>query len=265
MSNGQLASKDSASKEGYFHHLDFRCMDNFDDNAFASQMAGVKGVNMLDVNETDISNDSIRLLTSLEYVKELRAKECLGLTNECVDDLNKITSLEFLHLKSTSITIAGLLQLKDLSNLKTLMFSADDVAGIKEQLLQLKLMLPQCELIINSKPYHTNAIDLFLAAFRNAPFKIRLKIKNKVLDTTWNESITRTDTGAIATDLHSSYLVDDIEWVEINSTPYTETDKELSSNKLLNFEELTNFLDKIEFPFMIVDGVISLYLLDKDI
>lgn len=257
--------KAAASTQEYQHHLDFRCMENFDDNAFAHQMARVKGVNMLDVNETDISDDSIKFLTTLEYVNELRAKECINLTDDCADDLNKITSLEFLHLKDTGITIDGLLKLKDLLNLKTLMFSADDVPSIKEKLVQLKLLLPKCELVINSKPYYTNAIYIFLAGIKNAPFKTRLKIKNKELDSTWNDSLIRTETGELATDLHSAYQVDDIEWLEINCMPNAEIDKNASSNKPLSFQELTNFLDNLEFPFMIEDGVLSVYLLDKDI
>ena len=152
-------------------------------------MQNVKGVNMLDLNETDITNESIALLTGLEYVKELRAKECHHLDNDCVDDLNKLTSLVFLHLKSTNITVDGLLRLKNLPDLKTLMFSADDVAAIKEKLLQLKTMLPHCEIVINSKPYYFDAIDLFIHALKTKPFKYRLKIKNQSITDTWSNSL----------------------------------------------------------------------------
>lgn len=79
-------------------------------------MTNVKGVDMLDLNEAEISNKSIRLISKLEYVKELRAKRCHH------------------------------------TNLKTLMFSADDVEAIKEKLLQLKTMLRNYELLINVKP-----------------------------------------------------------------------------------------------------------------
>jgi hypothetical protein len=146
---GKLAE----SMSEYYHQLDLRSFDDLDDDAFAYIMAKVKGVNMLDLNETEITNESIKLLTRLEYVNELRAKQCRNLDNGCIDDLNKLTNLVFLHLKSTAITIDGLLRLNSLHHLKELIFSADDVESIKEKMLRLKALLPGCEFTINSKPY----------------------------------------------------------------------------------------------------------------
>src|SRR6187399_1195593 len=102
---GKLAE----SMAAYYDHLDLRFIDDLDDAGFAYIMARVKGVNMLDLNETEITNESIKVLTGLEYVKELRAKGC-RLDDDCIHDLNKITNLEFLHLKNTAVTIDGLLQ-----------------------------------------------------------------------------------------------------------------------------------------------------------
>lgn len=112
---------------------------------------------MLDLNETEITNESIKLLTRLEYVKELRAKECRHLDNDCIDDLNKLNDLVFLHVKATAITIDGLLRLNNLPELKELMFSEEDVESIKEKMLQLKDNLPNCEFTVNSKPYSFTA------------------------------------------------------------------------------------------------------------
>ncbi|MBK8141320.1 MAG: hypothetical protein IPK57_10030 [Chitinophagaceae bacterium] len=56
-------------------------------------------------------------------------------------------------MKSTAITIDGLLQLNNLPNLKELMFSADDVEIIKEKMLQLKALLPGCAFTVNSSPW----------------------------------------------------------------------------------------------------------------
>lgn len=149
---GNLAGK----IEPYYHHLDFRRIDGLDDEGFAYLIANVKGVDMLDLNESEITNESIRLISTLEYVKELRVKGCHQLDDDCVVDLNKITSLEFLHLKNTSVTIDGILKLNALTNLKELLFSADDVEGIKEKMLLLRAMLPGCEFVVNSKPYYFN-------------------------------------------------------------------------------------------------------------
>jgi hypothetical protein len=139
--------------EPYYHQLDLRPFDDLDDDAFAYIMTKVKGVNMLDLNETEITNESIKLLTQLEYVNELRAKGCRQLDNDCITYLNQLPSLKFLHLKSTAVTISGLLQLTNLPELKELMFSADEEEDIKEQMLQLKQQLPGCAFVVNSKPW----------------------------------------------------------------------------------------------------------------
>ena len=136
----------------YYHQLDFRGLDDFDDDGFAFLMEKVKGINMLDLNETDIGNESIKLLTQLEYVKEIRAKGCHNLDNGCIPYLNQIPTLEFLHLKYTEITIHGLLQLSGLPNLKTLMFSSEEEEDIQGELLELHALLPGCELVVNGKP-----------------------------------------------------------------------------------------------------------------
>lgn len=139
--------------EPYYHHLDLRPLSEMDDEAFAFIMEKVKGVNMLDLNETQISNESINYLTRLEYVNELRAKGCHNLNDGCIPYLNQLRSLTFLHLKYTGITVTGLLQLTGLTNLKELMFSADEEGDITEQMLQLKQQLPGCAFVVNAKPW----------------------------------------------------------------------------------------------------------------
>lgn len=139
--------------EPYYHHLDLRPLSEMDDEAFAFIMGKVKGVNVLDLNETQISNESIKFLTRLEYVNELRAKGCHQLDNGCIPYLNQLSSLTFLHLKYTGITITGLLQLTNLPELKELMFSADEAEDISEQMQQLKRQLPGCAFVVNSKPW----------------------------------------------------------------------------------------------------------------
>lgn len=138
----------------YYHQLDLRRIGDVDDEGLAYLLSSVKGVNMLDLNETDITNESIRLLTRLEYVNELRLKGIVVLDNDCIDDLNKLTSLTFLHVNHTGINIDGLLRLHHLKALRTLLFSADDVDVIQHKILQLHQLLPECELVVNSKPQY---------------------------------------------------------------------------------------------------------------
>lgn len=137
----------------YYDHLDLRPLSEMDDEAFAYVMTNVKGVNMLDLNETMISNESIALLTKLEYVKELRLKGCHLVDDACIPHLNQLTQLEFLHLNHTGVTLDGLLKLTALTRLHTLLFSVTDESGIGEKMNQLRLNLPACAFVVNSKPY----------------------------------------------------------------------------------------------------------------
>jgi hypothetical protein len=139
--------------EAYYHHFDVRQIPDLDDEGFAYLLTHVKGINMLDLNETEITNASIALLTKLEYVNELRIKGCTDIDDDCITDLNKITSLQFLHVKNTGITIDGILQLNALTKLTDILFSNDDDKDIKDKMLLLKNMLPNCSFVINSVPY----------------------------------------------------------------------------------------------------------------
>ncbi len=139
--------------EAYHHHFDVRQIPDLDDEGLAYLLTNVKGVNMLDLNETDITNASIALLTKLEYVNELQLKGCTELDNNCIADLNKITSLQFLHVKNTGITIDGILQLSALTKLTEILFSDEDAVAINDKMLLLKEMLPDCNFVINSVPY----------------------------------------------------------------------------------------------------------------
>ena len=261
----RLFGKMAESMTEYEEHIDFRSWEDFNDEAFAFVMGNVKGVNMLDLNETDITNDSIRLLTRLQYVHELRAKECRHLDDGCADDLNKLTSLVFLHLKSTNITIDGLLKVTNLSSLKTLMFSADDIEPIKEKLLELKTRLPQCELIINSKPYYFDTLELFIHALRTKPFQYRLKIKNQSITDSWSSRLAKPDGHSIEVESQGIYPVDDIEWVDINPIEKGIGGEAGKTKEQDHPTAIIKLLENLEFPFMITDGIISAYVLKMEI
>lgn len=134
-------------------HLDFRKLEDVDDDIFAYLMEKVKGVNMLDLNGTDISNESMRLLTRLEYIYELRMKDCTEINDEAIPYINQLSSLRLLHVKDTNITIEGLLKLTNLHQLEDLIFSATEHADISSQLYKLQEQLIGCRLFMNGKPY----------------------------------------------------------------------------------------------------------------
>ena len=250
----------TVKSEPYHHHLDLRRIDDLDDEGFAYLLRDVKGVDMLDLNETEITNESIRLISTLEYVKELRIKGCHRVDDACAADLNKITSLEFLHVKDTAVTIEGLLRLTSLTSLKKILFSADDVEAIKEKMLQLKTMLPGCDFVINSKPYYFNAIDRFMYAIRKQPYTYRLKIKNEPLDAPWSNWIIHPSDNYIEAEMQGPYSINDIEWVEIDPVEKRKEGKLIPGKEFDHSAEIIKLFEELSFPFMVTGGIISVYI-----
>jgi hypothetical protein len=146
-----------ARMESYIDHLDLRRIPGLDDDGLGLILADVKGVNMLDLNETEITNKAIALLSRLEYINELRLKEC-NIENDCIPSLDRLTTLTFLHVRGTKITIDGLLRLTNLANLTTLMFStaAETDPGFDDKMQQLRECLPLCEFVVDAVPYQFN-------------------------------------------------------------------------------------------------------------
>ena len=247
--------------EPYYHHLDFRCIDDLDDEGIAYLLTNVKGVDMLDLNETDITNETIKLLTGLEYVKELRVKGCHKIDDACVSDLNKITGLEFLHLKNTSVTIDGILKLNQLIHLKKILFSADDAGVIKEKMLQLKTILPGCDFVIDSKPYYFDTRDRFIYALKKQPYTYRLKIKNELLDAPWSNWLGRPGDNYIEAERQGPYSLHDIEWIEINPVEKRKEGKLIPEKEVDHSAAIIKLLGDLSFPFMVTDRIISVYVL----
>ena len=244
----------------YYHHLDLRRVDDLDDEGLVYLLTNVKGVNMLDLNETEITNESIKLLTKLEYVKELGLKGCHKIDDGCVDHLNKIKSLEFLHLKNTAVTIDGLLKLTSLTNLKKILFSADDVVAIKEKMLQLKTMLTACDFVINSKPYYFDAIDRFMYAVKKQPYTYRLKIKNELLDAAWSNWLGQPSDNYVEAEMQGPYSLNEIEWIEIDSVEKRKEGKLIPEKEVDHSAEIIKLLEELSFPFMVTDRIISVYI-----
>lgn len=137
----------------YQEHMDFRGLPDLNDAGLAYFLRDVIGVKMLDLNETEITNESIKELTNLLYVDELRLKGCYAIDNDCISDLNKLVSLKFLHIKDTNITIHGILQLTNLEDLTTLLFSDNNTIDFENKMMQLKEIMPNCNFVVNGIPY----------------------------------------------------------------------------------------------------------------
>lgn len=256
---GNLADK----TEPYYHHFDLRQIDDLDDESFAYLIAPVKGIFMLDLNETAITDESIQLLTQLEYVNELRAKGIDGLTDACTEDLNNIKGLELLYVKNTSITIDGLLKLKDQQHLKTILFSADDVEAIKEKLLQLKAMQPNCELVIDGKPYYFDYIERFIYSAKAQPYTYRLKIKDDPFTAPWSQWIIKPSDNYFKTQKQGPYSTGDIECIEVNPIEVHQEGKLIPAKQIYHTDAIVKMLEDLALPYLIVEEVIRVYLVDE--
>ena len=135
----------------HIHH--FRCKDaGIDDTWLEKMVTVVRSINMLDLDENEITNNGVLHLTKLESLKELRLKSCSLVNNESLEYLSQITSLELLHIGGTSITIDQLIKLNTLKNLRTILVSSDaDIDTVREILSPIGNELPTCEFIVNHK------------------------------------------------------------------------------------------------------------------
>jgi hypothetical protein len=145
------------------------------------------------------------------------------------------------------------------------MFSADDVAAIKEKLLQLKTMLPHCEFVINAKPYFFNAIDLFMYAVKKIPCRYRLKIKNEALDAAWSNWLGHPSDTYLEAENQGPYSIKNIEWIEIDPVESRRIGRLVPDKKIDHTEPLIKLLDRVSFPYMITNGIISAYLVKKEL
>ncbi len=141
--------EDPEQAPSHVNHVDFR-YTLITDEGLTLMATRIKSIEMLDLNGTAITNDGIKSLVQMDYIGELRLKECEQIDNGCIQYLNQVPTLKLLYLKSTPVTIEGLMELK-LANLEQLFFSSHEKEITEEQLLTLKTNLPRAELNIDGK------------------------------------------------------------------------------------------------------------------
>lgn len=126
---------------------------NLDDEGVAFFVGRVKKVGMLDIYEAPITNAGIGLLAGMEYVRELRLKECRELDNDCMEDMVRIKGLELLYVMGSKINLDGLEKIGAITGLKELFISSDlPDDEICNRIIRLKQVLPGCEFIVNHTP-----------------------------------------------------------------------------------------------------------------
>lgn len=124
-----------------------------DDEEIGWMIEYVRSIYQLDLDETEITNAGIALLSTLDAVNELRLKNCPNIDAGCLADLQQIKGLELLHLGGTSIGVDDLIAAPlKFESLKTLLLNDDELNEEKLQLLYVSL--PNgCELNINHQLY----------------------------------------------------------------------------------------------------------------
>ena len=133
-------------KVGRFNYRD----SEIDDEFLFWITLRIKIIDQLDLDNTLITNEGVKHLSKMEAIRELRFKGCRGINNGCMKYLNKITSLELLHLGSTTIDLDDVKELSSLQNLKLLLVSSSESeAAIKEKVAVLKKIFQHCELNVN--------------------------------------------------------------------------------------------------------------------
>jgi hypothetical protein len=137
-------------------HLDrvnFRIWDSVGDDEIELMVTHVQSINMLDLDETDITNYSIQLLTKLSFIKELRLKGCREIDDEAIPHINQINGLELLHIDGTSISLNAVLQLGTSHPLRMLLIGVSDPEQHQDELTKIAQRFPDCELIVNHKSF----------------------------------------------------------------------------------------------------------------
>jgi len=81
----------------HLHRVNFRMHGVDDDDELLLMMDKVKSIDMLELDETIVTNKGVRYLTKLISLKELRLKGCRELDERCLLSLNQIFSFELLH------------------------------------------------------------------------------------------------------------------------------------------------------------------------
>lgn len=133
--------------------LNFRDAD-LDDQELNWILDRARIIEQLDLDNTLVSDDSIRNLVRLEFIRELRLKGCRRVTPASLPYLSQLKDLELLHLNGTAITLEDLSALNDLPQLKLLLVSSDlDESSILQLVAQVYLQLPNVEINVNHRIY----------------------------------------------------------------------------------------------------------------
>lgn len=137
----------------HLRRINFRIWESVQDEHLSRMITRVRSVDMLDLDETDITDEGVALLTQMDFIKELRLKGIHSITDECIPYLNQVKGLELLHIGGTNITLEGILRLGPLKELKKLLVSLPDTEDTMENKQRIAALFPGCEVIVNHKMF----------------------------------------------------------------------------------------------------------------
>ena len=137
----------------HFERVNFRIWNRVTDDEIELMVTHVQSIDMLDLDETEITNDAIEQLTKLSFIKELRLKGCRHLDDEVIPHINNIKGLELLHIGGTAISINGILQLGTNHPFRMLLISIDNPEQHHDSLTTIAKRYPGCEFIVNHKDF----------------------------------------------------------------------------------------------------------------
>jgi hypothetical protein len=126
-------------------------------------------------------------------------------------------------------------------------------------------MLPQCELVINSKPYYFDSIDLFIHSIKDQPYRYRLKIKSEPLNVSWSKWLGHPSDNYVEAETQGPYSLNDIEWIEIDPVEKRTAGKSVPEKEVDHSAAIIKLLEGLSFPYMMTDGIISAYLVKKEL
>lgn len=119
-------------------------------NYFFYHTSRVPIIRAFDLENTNITDEGIKLISKVKHVEKLELKDSRQITKNCLLYINSLKELELLNLMKTSITLKDVMVLKDLQNLKALYMSSDkDDDYNLEKIIQMKDILPHCIVYVN--------------------------------------------------------------------------------------------------------------------
>jgi Leucine-rich repeat (LRR) protein len=129
----------------------FTSIDSEDDDEYlAMLLAKVSVIRYIYLKETNVTDEGVKLISSVKQLKYLTLMKHENITKECLPYLNKLTSLEYLDIWKPKIRLEDLSVLTDLKNLRELYISPNDEENesdketILEKVIKAEETLPGC-------------------------------------------------------------------------------------------------------------------------